>query len=127
MSLLDRLDTHARHRVARGASQRELDLYRDLHAGHRAQAAEIARLRALIEEREDEANNLGVGVPPSPPDLTPRQRAVWPHLLAGLTYKQIARAVDRSPNTVKEQACEVYAKCGVPNRTALQLKDGRTP
>ena len=51
--------------------------------------------------------------------LTPAERLVAAMAMQGLPYKTIARKLDKSPATVRNQLHAIYQKLGVPNRTAL--------
>ncbi|RYH53563.1 MAG: response regulator transcription factor, partial [Alcaligenaceae bacterium] len=53
---------------------------------------------------------------------TPAQRAVAQHVAQGLTTKQIARALGKSDQTVKEQLSSMMQKAGVRTRTALAIR-----
>ena len=51
--------------------------------------------------------------------LTPAERAVAAMAMRGTPYKIIARSLDKSPATVRNQLHMIYQKLGVSNRTAL--------
>ena len=51
--------------------------------------------------------------------LTPAERAVAAMAMQGAPYKAIARTLDKSPATVRNQLHMIYQKLGVRNRTAL--------
>ncbi|WP_312438035.1 helix-turn-helix transcriptional regulator [Janthinobacterium sp.] len=51
--------------------------------------------------------------------LTPAERAVAAMAMQGTPYKLIARSLDKSPATVRNQLHMIYQKLGVSNRTAL--------
>lgn len=51
--------------------------------------------------------------------LTPAERAVAAMAMHGTPYKMIARTLDKSPATVRNQLHMIYQKLGVSNRTAL--------
>ena len=51
--------------------------------------------------------------------LTPAERLVAALAMRGTPYKSIARALDKSPATVRNQLHVIYRKLGVSNRTAL--------
>lgn len=51
--------------------------------------------------------------------LTPAERVVAAMAMRGTPYKVIARSLDKSPATVRNQLHMIYQKLGVSNRTAL--------
>lgn len=51
--------------------------------------------------------------------LTPAERTVAAMAMHGTPYKMIARTLDKSPATVRNQLHMIYQKLGVSNRTAL--------
>lgn len=51
--------------------------------------------------------------------LTPAERLVAALAMRGTPYKIIARSLDKSPATVRNQLHMIYQKLGVSNRTAL--------
>jgi len=51
--------------------------------------------------------------------LTPSEREVALMLLKGHSHKAIARHTDRSPQTVRQHATEVYRKAGLAGRAEL--------
>lgn len=51
--------------------------------------------------------------------LTPAERLVAAMAMQGAPYKIIARSLDKSPATVRNQLHMIYQKLGVSNRTAL--------
>ncbi len=51
--------------------------------------------------------------------LTPAERLVAAMAMRGAPYKIIARSLDKSPATVRNQLHMIYQKLGVSNRTAL--------
>ncbi|HEX7630795.1 MAG TPA: LuxR C-terminal-related transcriptional regulator [Lacunisphaera sp.] len=53
--------------------------------------------------------------------LSPAEAAVVAELARGLTNGEIARALDKSPGTVKNQLGNVYRKLGVKNRIRLMM------
>ena len=57
------------------------------------------------------------GLEPAPEPLTEREHAVLARLATGATTKEIARALDLSPNTVKTHTRHLFEKLGVSNRT----------
>jgi DNA-binding CsgD family transcriptional regulator len=56
---------------------------------------------------------------PATDRLTPAQRAVAFHAANGLSYKQVAKALNLSPATVRNQLHGIYQKLGVSNKGAL--------
>ena len=53
--------------------------------------------------------------------LSPAEAAVVAELARGLTNGEIARALGKSPGTVKNQLGNVYRKLGVKNRIRLMM------
>lgn len=51
--------------------------------------------------------------------LTPTERLVAAMAMQGTPYKIIARSLEKSPATVRNQLHMIYRKLGVSNRTAL--------
>jgi DNA-binding NarL/FixJ family response regulator len=51
--------------------------------------------------------------------LTPAEQALFSHLLAGLSNKEIAAAHDKAEATVKHQVSSILQKHGVPSRARL--------
>jgi DNA-binding NarL/FixJ family response regulator len=51
--------------------------------------------------------------------LSPRERHVIQHVAAGLSNRDIARALDLSPHTVKNYLFRIFDKLGVSSRTEL--------
>lgn len=51
--------------------------------------------------------------------LTPAERRVARQLAAGHSHKSAARALERSPSTIRNQANRLYAKLGVRNKADL--------
>jgi DNA-binding NarL/FixJ family response regulator len=54
--------------------------------------------------------------------LTDKERAVARHLLEGLTANEIAARENNSEKTIRQHVTQIYAKCGVVNRTDLFRK-----
>jgi two-component system, NarL family, response regulator LiaR len=53
--------------------------------------------------------------------LTPRERAVFNHLIQGLLYKEIAVKLSIGMDTVKKHCKNIYIKLGVINRTEATM------
>jgi two-component system, NarL family, response regulator LiaR len=53
--------------------------------------------------------------------LTPRERAVFNHLIQGLLYKEIAVKLSIGMDTVKKHCKNIYIKLGVRNRTEATM------
>ena len=51
--------------------------------------------------------------------LSPAERAVTAHLCRGLSNREIAALLGKSPATVKNQVSAILGKIGVPTRTRL--------
>lgn len=54
--------------------------------------------------------------------ISPRELEVLGHLAAGSTTKEIARALDLSPNTVKTHTARLFEKLAATNRTQASAK-----
>lgn len=66
-------------------------------------------------------------VPADPDQLTPREREVLGHLVAGATYKEISRSLGMTPKTVMHHSGTIYRKLGVRGRaeaTAWAFRHG---
>lgn len=55
-------------------------------------------------------------------DLTPRERAILSEICAAKSNKEIARTLDMSEKTVRNQATNIFAKLGVSSRQEAILK-----
>ena len=55
-------------------------------------------------------------IPPSLPAITPREQEVLQLLAQGLTAKEIGRALDLSPETVRDHMKRIYLKLDASNR-----------
>ena len=51
--------------------------------------------------------------------LSPAERVVTAHLCCGLSNREIAAVLGKSPATVKNQVAAILGKLGVPTRTRL--------
>ena len=51
--------------------------------------------------------------------LSPAERVVTAHLCRGLSNREIAAVLGKSPATVKNQVSAILGKIGVPTRTRL--------
>ena len=67
------------------------------------------------------------GYPHVPIQLTPREREILPLLQAGMTNKEIARALDLRLSTVKNHVHNVLAKYGVTGRGQVVARPGGGP
>ncbi|GII85910.1 DNA-binding response regulator [Sphaerisporangium siamense] len=84
----------------------------DLHAAIRSAAAGAGALAPSVASRL-----LGrVRAPDS--TLSPRELEVLGHVAAGLSNRQISKALFLSETTVKTHLAHIYAKLGVDSRTA---------
>lgn len=120
-------------RIAAGASETDMALLhevrRDLDAlGARGDADRVA---AALRERGEAARVVWRGGRRGYGDrLSPRETEVVRLLLNGLTNREIAAALFRSPKTVAAQLKSAMRKHGVTTRTALAVsaaKAGLTP
>lgn len=99
------------------------------HAGtHLPQAVREAAARgsayrgSLVEirlRRQDGAWACEASETPATPGLTPGQNAVARRFAAGLSAKEIARELGVSPNTVRTQLTQLYARLGVHDKASL--------
>lgn len=117
MTLDDQAQTRIRYHEARGNATDPALL--------RALLDELTRLRALVDQLEDERDNLQTPRPTqlSTP-LTRREASLLPLILLGQTNTQIGRTLGISPDTVKDVCPRLYRKFGVVNRTALLITLG---
>ena len=83
-----------------------LDAIRELHAGGAPMSASVARKVVAAFRRPDPASE----------GLTPREREVLEHLVAGETVRQIAEALFVSPTTVAFHVRQIYEKLHVHSR-----------
>jgi PAS domain S-box-containing protein len=60
------------------------------------------------------------------PALTPREREVLQHMARGLTSKEIAQILGRSPRTVEDVRARLLRKFGVPNAARLLARLGQS-
>ncbi|WP_327086821.1 response regulator transcription factor [Nonomuraea sp. NBC_01738] len=84
----------------------------DLHAAIRAAAAGASTLAPSV------ASRLLGRVRSSDATLSPRELEVLGHVAAGLSNRQISKAMFLSETTVKTHLVHIYAKLGVESRTA---------
>lgn len=56
---------------------------------------------------------------PGEPELTSAEQEVLTHLLAGLSNKEIASALNKAEPTVKHQVSSILRKHSVPSRARL--------
>jgi DNA-binding NarL/FixJ family response regulator len=83
-----------------------LEAIRDLKSGGAPMSASIARKVVSAFRRPDPASD----------GLTPREREVLDHLVAGETVRQIAEALFVSPTTVAFHVRQIYEKLHVHSR-----------
>jgi DNA-binding CsgD family transcriptional regulator len=67
--------------------------------------------KMLVKPREYQVTNYGL--------LSPLQEKILPLIAEGLTNKEIARAFDISPNTVKKRVFDIMYKLNAINRTHI--------
>ena len=63
-------------------------------------------------------------LPPYAPVLSQTERRVCAYLLQGLTEKQIAELLERSPNTIHTHVRNIYRTLAVSSRKELQVYPG---
>ncbi len=82
---------------------------------------EVRALAATARVRLDDppAATPAVVEPPALPGLTPREREVLEHVVAGRTYGEIARALFVSEKTVSSHISNLLRKTGTANRVEL--------
>jgi DNA-binding NarL/FixJ family response regulator len=95
-----------------------LDAIRALKAGGAPMSASIARKVVTAFRSPD----------PATAGLTPREREVLDHLVAGETVRQIAEALFVSPSTVAFHVRQIYDKLHVHSRAEVVARTlGRRP
>lgn len=60
-----------------------------------------------------------LSIHPALSGLSPREREVAGLFASGMTYKQVARALDTSPSTVRNQVVCIYEKLGISSKAQL--------
>lgn len=135
LAFLDLLAAAAHHCLGDLATARagfDRALMRAARTGWRRQFTELPhdRLRRMLDELNTRhlpadarlvADELGASIKPdnsaeSLPPLSPRERLVLGHMIAGRTRQQISTHLMVSPNTVKAQVRSIYRKLGVVTR-----------
>lgn len=86
-----------------------------LHLARVLQVGRAGRQRRLVEDL------------PSLAELTGAQNDVARHFAAGLSHKQVARALGVSPNTVRTHLLHAYARLDVHDKAALAARFGLQP
>lgn len=81
----------------------------------------IAQRLALLPAPRAAAVRRSTPAPPQPCRVTPREREIGQLVRAGLTNKEIARALMVSPHTVRNQVAHLSQKLGARNRAQLAL------
>lgn len=91
-----------------------IEAIHDVVAGGAPMSSVVARKIVRFFERTPVAK----AEPPAPDDvaLGPREREVLELLAAGAMYKEVARALDVSPNTVRSHIRRIYKKLHVHSR-----------
>jgi DNA-binding NarL/FixJ family response regulator len=87
--------------------QEEVDNYAKLTSGESSQESTEAGANSLVHSAD------------SP--LTSRETAVLEEMAKGMSSKEIARALEISPQTVKNHISHVFSKLGVTDRTSAVL------
>lgn len=81
----------------------------------------IAQRLAHLPEPRVAATRRSVPAAPQPCRVTPREREIGQLVRAGLTNKEIARTLQVSPHTVRNQVAHLSQKLGARNRAQLAL------
>jgi DNA-binding NarL/FixJ family response regulator len=121
---------HSEHVQGDAAMIRVADMVAHYCAGNPIDAHELARAARSIGLDNGALRKLLYNAPatagPAPRDLEPcplsgRQREILQLLGQGKTYKQIAKALDRSDSTVRSHIYGSYRKLGVNDRAQAVL------
>lgn len=92
--------------------------FRAVPAGSLVRARHGAASGALLSWSEAGAETASTAPPPDRPEtLTPREEELLDLIAEGLSDKEIARALNLSPATVRGYNSDLYAKLGVSRRT----------
>lgn len=81
----------------------------------------IAHRLAHLPARRATPTRRAADAAPQPCRVTPREREIGQLVRAGLTNKEIARALQVSPHTVRNQVAHLSQKLGARNRAQLAL------
>ncbi|HET6532306.1 MAG TPA: helix-turn-helix transcriptional regulator, partial [Actinoplanes sp.] len=110
------LPHRADRRRAMAALRRAAELATDLNA-----APLLADITALASSARVPLVTPPVSLPtdPTPYRLTPREREILGHVLAGRTYHEMARALVVSEKTISAHMSNMLRKTGVANRVEL--------
>lgn len=76
----------------------------------------------VYAEHHNELTLLRIWEPQALDGLTEREREIAHELVAGTTYKQVARDLSLSTSTIANHAHRIYRKLGVKNRRELSAK-----
>ncbi len=128
-NLDDFLASRVRTNLVLGDSTRATKLVSDFQSGRRLYQCRTYRVNALdqgdsrcslaiILERGS-SGSLAIKQISEKFNLSTREREVLPHLLNGLTTKEIASGMDISPNTVKVFLRMIMVKMGVSTRSGI--------
>jgi DNA-binding NarL/FixJ family response regulator len=74
----------------------------------------------MFKDHSDSSQRTGGSTPPVV-KLSPAEAAVVAQVSRGLTNREIARELGKSPATVKNQLVSVYRKLGVRSRIRLMV------
>ena len=128
-NLDDYLASRVRANLVSGGSLRAPNLVSGFQSGRRLYQCRTYRLDALAQgdvwcslavilERGSNGS-LAIDQVSEKFHLSTREREVLPHLLNGLTTKEIASGMDISPNTVKVFLRMIMVKMGVSTRSGI--------
>ena len=128
-NLDDYLATRVRTNLVSGESSRAPNLVSDFQSGRRLYQCRTYRVNALAQGDSrcslaiilERGSNGSIAIEQISEKfhLSAREREVLPHLLNGLTTKEIATGMDISPNTVKVFLRMIMVKMGVSTRSGI--------
>lgn len=125
----DYLASRVRANLLLGESLRAPQLVSEFKSGRRLYQCRMYRVNALVQGDErcwlaiilERGSNKSFSIEQVSEKfhLSTREREVLPHLLNGLTTKEIASGMDISPNTVKVFLRMIMVKMGVSTRSGI--------
>jgi DNA-binding CsgD family transcriptional regulator len=128
-NLDDFLASRVRTNLVSGESSRVLNVVSDFQSGRRLYQCRTYRVNALAQGDArctlaiilERSSNGSIAIEQISEKfrLSTREREVLPHLLNGLTTKEIASGMDISPNTVKVFLRMIMVKMGVSTRSGI--------
>jgi len=131
-NLDDYLASKVRANLVSGVSSRSPNMVSNIQSGRRLYQCRTYRVDALAQgdagcslaiilERSSRTSNGSIAIDQLSEKfhLSAREREVLPHLLNGLTTKEIASGMDISPNTVKVFLRMIMVKMGVSTRSGI--------